>query len=280
MSTLTFSTLQAHSGAVIKVPYGQVFDVKGNIRIPSWTNSTRPSGVVGMFGYNTEVGSLEFYGTGGWRSAGTVLRDGSSQDAAAENGYTLKRDNPSLSNGRYWIKNERMPNPLEMWVDMSEDGGGYDYLPLSGATNVSSITDNHSGISLGLDLWEGRSIGCWRGATRAVNNFDSSNFNSYWEGVGHVYKSAGGGNYTGCIMRSFDYGGSNCDDWRVLTGGKWWIRDSTHSEPNGDYSANGFQRIYGGSRPSLGSVSTSMGFNDGGAYAIGTRYIVSTNAKP
>ena len=81
-------------------------------------------------------------------------------------------------------------------------------------------------------------------------------------------------------MRSYDYGGSNCDDWRVLSGGKWWIRNSTHNEPNGDYSNYGFQRIYGSYRPGVGSVRTDMGFNDGGRYDIGSRYILSTNAKP
>ena len=38
-----------------------------------------------------------------------------------------------------------------------------------------------------------------------------------------------GGRYTGCIMRSYDYGGNNCDDWRVLSGGKWYMRNSTHT---------------------------------------------------
>ena len=128
-------------------------------------------------------------------------------------------------------------------------------------------------------MWEGRSRNCWLAATNAVNALDSGNFNSYWEGVGHVYKPNGGGNYTGCIMRSSYYGGNNCNDWRVATGNRWWIRDSTHSEPNGDYSGNGFQRIYSGNRPSVGSVSTNMGFNDGWAYSVGNYYLLSTNTK-
>ena len=55
--------------------------------------------------------------------------------------------------------------------------------------------------------------------------------------------------------------------------------DNNHSEPNGDYSGNGFLRIYGGSRPNGTNISTSMGYNDGGAYGIGSRYLLSTNTK-
>ena len=173
-----------------------------------------------------------------------------------------------------------MPNALQMYVDTTYDGGGYDFYATKGSgPSVSYVTDNHAGVSLGLGLWEGRSRNCWLAATYAVQALDSGNFNSYWEGVGHVYKPNGGGNYTGCIMRSSYYGGNNCNEWRVATGNRWWIRDSTHSEPNGDYSGNGFQRIYGGSRPSVGSVSTNMGYNDGWAYSIGNYYLLSTNAK-
>ena len=173
-----------------------------------------------------------------------------------------------------------MPQALQMYVDTTYDGGGYDFYATKGSgPNVSRITDSHAGIPLGLEMWEGRSRNCWLAATQAVNSLDSGNFNSYWEGVGHVYKPNGGGNYTGCIMRSSYYGGNNCNEWRVATGNRWWIRDSTHSEPNGDYSGNGFQRIYGGSRPSVGSVSTNMGYNDGWAYSIGNYYLLSTNAK-
>ena len=80
-------------------------------------------------------------------------------------------------------------------------------------------------------------------------------------------------------MRSGYYGGNNCGEWRVRSGQRWWIRDNNHSEPNGDYNGNGFLRIYGGSRPNGTNISTSMGYNDGGAYGIGSRYLLSTNTK-
>tara|TARA_B100001057_G_scaffold34549_1_gene31345 strand:- start:37 stop:891 length:855 start_codon:yes stop_codon:yes gene_type:complete len=283
MSTLQVRNIQGLSNFSneVTLPSGHSLVIDGSLRVPTWNNTTQPSSPsTGLIGYNTEEEALEIYNGTEWQSAGSAKLDGSSPDKASTSGLQLVTDNPTLTSGLYWIKSSSMPNALQMYVDTSYDGGGYDFYATKGSgPSVSYITDTHAGVSLGLEMWEGRSRNCWLAATNAVNSLDSGNFNSYWEGVGHVYKPNGGGNYTGCIMRSSYYGGNNCADWRVKSGNKWWIRDSTHSEPNGDYSGNGFQRIYSGSRPSVGSVSTSMGFNDGGAYSIGNYYLLSTNAK-
>ena len=283
MSTLQVRNIQGLSNFSneVTLPSGHTLKIDGNLEVGSWNNANRPNNPqVGYLGYNTEEEALEIYNGTEWQSAGSAKLDGSSPDKASTSGLQLVTDNPGLSSGLYWIKSPSMPNALQMYVDTSQDGGGYDFYATKGSgPSVSYITDNHAGVPLGLEMWEGRSRNCWLAATQAVNALDSGNFNSYWEGVGHVYKPNGGGNYTGCIMRSSYYGGNNCNEWRVASGNRWWIRDSTHSEPNGDYSANGFQRIYGGSRPSVGSVSTNMGYNDGWAYAIGNYYLLSTNAK-
>ena len=283
MSTLQVRNIQGLSNYSneVTLPNGHTLKIDGHLDVPTWNNSTRPTSPnVGFLGYNSEEEALEIYNGTEWQSAGSAKLDGSSPEKASSSGLQLVTDNPGLSNGLYWIKSGSMPNALQMYVDTTYDGGGYDFYATKGSgPSVSYITDNHAGVSLGLGMWEGRSRNCWLAATNAVNALDSGNFNSYWEGVGHVYKPNGGGNYTGCIMRSSYYGGNNCSDWRVATGNRWWIRDSTHSEPNGDYSGNGFQRIYSGSRPSVGSVSTNMGFNDGWAYSVGNYYLLSTNTK-
>lgn len=283
MSTLQVRNIQGLSNFSneVTLPSGHTLRIDGDLRVPSWNNNGRPnSPPTGLIGYNTEEEALEVYNGTEWQSAGSAKLDGSSPDKASTSGLQLVTDNSGISSGLYWIKSPTMPQALQMYVDTTYDGGGYDFYATKGSgPNISRVTDTHAGTSLGLELWEGRSRNCWLAATQAVNSLDSGNFNSYWEGVGHVYKPNGGGNYTGCIMRSSYYGGNNCNEWRVKSGNRWWIRDSTHSEPNGDYSANGFQRIYGGSRPSVGSVSTNMGFNDGGAYSIGNYYLLSTNAK-
>lgn len=283
MSTLQVRNIQGLSNFSneVTLPNGHTLRINGNLDVPTWNNSTRPSSPsTGFIGYNSEEEALEIYNGTEWQSAGSAKLDGSSPEKASTSGLQLITDNPGISSGLYWIKSASMPNALQMYVDTTYDGGGYDFYATKGSgPSVSYVTDNHAGVSLGLGLWEGRSRNCWLAATYAVQALDSGNFASYWEGVGHVYKPNGGGNYTGCIMRSSYYGGNNCNEWRVATGNRWWIRDSTHSEPNGDYSGNGFQRIYGGSRPSVGSVSTNMGYNDGWAYSIGNYYLLSTNAK-
>ena len=283
MSTLQVRNIQGLSNYSneVTLPNGHTLKIDGHLDVPTWNNSTRPTSPnVGFLGYNSEEEALEIYNGTEWQSAGSAKLDGSSPEKASTSGLQLVTDNPGLANGLYWIKSGSMPNALQMYVDTTYDGGGYDFYATKGSgPSVSYITDNHAGVSLGLGMWEGRSRNCWLAACNAVNSLDSGNFNSYWEGVGHVYKPNGGGNYTGCIMRSSYYGGNNCSDWRVATGNRWWIRDSTHSEPNGDYSGNGFQRIYSGSRPSVGNVSTNMGFNDGWAYSVGNYYLLSTNTK-
>ena len=65
--------------------------------------------------------------------------------------------------------------------------------------------------------------------------------------------------------------------WRVKDGGRWWLRDTTYGEPNGDYTLNAF--LGGGMNESWNLQD--LNFNDLNAgYATGNYYLVSTNAKP
>ena len=76
-------------------------------------------------------------------------------------------------------------------------------------------------------------------------------------------------------MRSSNYYATGTIDWRVPDDGKWYIRDTTHTEPNGDYTANAFLGLI--TLLSDGSVTL---FNDGNAgYSTGTIIICSTNVK-
>jgi hypothetical protein len=73
-------------------------------------------------------------------------------------------------------------------------------------------------------------------------------------------------------MRQGNYYGSGYNDWQVIDGGRWWIRNNGFGEPNGDYDGYGGLGMYGQS-------GYEMGFNDGGAAGAGGQYICSTNAK-
>ena len=60
--------------------------------------------------------------------------------------------------------------------------------------------------------------------------------------------------------------------WRAADNGRWWLRSTSYSEPNGDYTANCF--MGGGSVTS----ATDITFNDMNCgYASGNYYICSTN---
>ena len=209
MSTISVHDVQGFStyNNTVRIPNGHKLDIAGDLVLPVHTTSTRPSGELGAIGFNSQTGELEVYveinGTNQWYALTKAAPDGSNAANAAVSGQQLLTDYPNTAQGVHWIKSSSMPNALQMYVDTTYDGGGYDFYATKGSgPNISRVTDTHAGTSLGLELWEGRSRNCWLAATQAVNSLDSGNFNSYWEGVGHVYKPNGGGNYTGCIMRS------------------------------------------------------------------------------
>jgi hypothetical protein len=180
-----------------------------------------------------------------------------------------------------------MPNALEMYVDMTEDGGGYDFYFITAGPAVSTVTETNGGTALGLDLVMPRSKGHWKamsnavlaGIARGASKVGSGTYASFFQTVYGVYRDNGGSvSYTNKVMRSAYYGGStNAADWKVKDGGRWWLRDDTYGEPNGDYGSNGL--LGGGGFPNPYSL-TNIEFNDlTSNYSTGLYYLVSTNTK-
>ena len=286
MSTISVHDVQGFStyNNTVRIPNGHKLDIAGDLVLPVHTTSTRPSGELGAIGFNSQTGELEVYveinGTNQWYALTKAAPDGSNAANAAVSGQQLLTDYPNTAQGVHWIKSSSMPNALQMYIDVTEDGGGYDFYYTSGGPSVNYTNSTNAGAALGLDLVYPRSKYHWRAMSRAATHFDSSNHNSYFNSMYAIHKTGGGGNYTGCIMRSSHYGGNNCADWRVPDNGKWWARDNTHSEPNGDYSGYGLLAMYGGNKNANNFNSLSnIGFNDGGAYSTGSRDLLSTNAK-
>jgi hypothetical protein len=210
--------------------------------------------------------------------------DGSSSSNPAKSGWDLKLNYPSKPSGFYWIKSEIMPNAISMYVDMVEEGGGYDFHFITGGPSVNNVFSTNGGTALGLDLVMPRSKFHWRAMSNAVNGFrPAGSYNDYFQTVYGVY-SPTPGNYTNVIMRSNWYAPPNAPAaastaHRVKDGGRWWLRDNTFSEPNGDYGANG---LFGGyTQPQFPYGLGDLQFNDITAnYFTGNFYLVSTNAKP
>lgn len=208
----------------------------------------------------------------GERTLGTISNP-------APSGLALKLNYPDLASGYYYIKSSLMPNPLLMYVDMTNDGGGFDYYRITGGTSINFITSTHSGIALGLDLIYPRSQGHWKSMYEFSVGVLGVSLNSVMAICGAVTRNTqlnGSGNYTNVIMRDPNNYLSGALDWKVPDGGRWWLRDLFYAEPNGDYSYDAFLSFSG-----VSPDGSNLTYNDGYSSAYtGTSYLVSTNAKP
>ncbi len=207
----------------------------------------------------------------GERTLGTISNP-------APSGLALKLNYPDLASGYYYIKSSLMPNPLLMYVDMTNDGGGFDHYRITGGTSINYITQTHSGVALGLDLIYPRSQAHWKSMYEFAVGVLGVSLYSVMAICGAVTRNTqlnGSGNYTNVIMRDPNNYLSGALDWKVPDGGRWWLRDLYYSEPNGDYSYDGFLGFSG-----VSPDGSNLTYNDGGTYYTGTSYLVSTNAKP
>jgi len=176
--------------------------------------------------------------------------------------------NPSRPSGNYTIDPDGAGPiaPFTAYCDMTTDGGGYTFYAINNGIRTYRSTDNNSCKALGMDIVIPR--------TQAHLNAMFTQYGSaYFNAVPGVTKPSNGGNFTGCIMRDPNAYGTGCAQWRALDGGRWWLRDSTYSEPNGDYTAN----CWLGSR---NYVASNYQLNDGNCGISTINYICSTNDKP
>lgn len=211
--------------------------------------------------------------------------DGSTELRAAPSGNYLAQ-NFSLSSGWYWIKAPSMPSALQMYVDMTEEGGGFDFYPIQGdGTSFATYNDPHSGDALGLDIVYTRSQAHWRAIYNFINGVLGENPDTYFQCLpvysltknanvpDGTYTSNANGNYTSYIINS-----TGTPDWRVKDGGRWWLDNSPFDEPNGDYT---FGRYLELASYTINSDGTLSGFNDQpSSDPSGGYYLLSTNAKP
>lgn len=205
--------------------------------------------------------------------------NGSTTATAALSGWHLAKYSKTyklnLPSGLYWIRSPKMPNALQMYVDMTREEGGYDFYRLTTATTCNNVTQNTGASTLGLDLFYPRSKEHWAAIYNFVVNVSGSTIANDIKTVGAVHKTTTGGNYSTTIMRNSRYYITGTTDWRVPDDGKWFIKDTTYNEPNGNYTANAFLGLY-----SLQSDGTVVGMNDEyDRYYTGTTIICSTNIK-
>ncbi|RLC98839.1 MAG: hypothetical protein DRI46_10615, partial [Chloroflexi bacterium] len=168
--------------------------------------------------------------------------------------------------GWYWVLPEGQDHPIKMYCDMTTEGGGFDYYPIDSGISTNVYTDNNSGKAYGLDLVIPRSKVHW---TWMLNYYGTS----YFATIPGIYNPINAGNYTAYAMRDPNSYASGPPNWTCLDGGRWWIRDTTYGEPNGDYRIGSWLGMQGWN-------VNALAFNDlSGGYTT-SKYLCSTNKKP
>lgn len=117
----------------------------------TWTTLTRPSTstyVAGVFGYNTDVGALEYYNGTTWLSIGGA--DGSTEQRAAPSANALKAQGIT-TNGVYWIKNSLMNYAVQVYCDFSWDSGGWMLVAYGYVATTGDSTSNWAMPNLNND---------------------------------------------------------------------------------------------------------------------------------
>ncbi|CAF34153.1 virion structural protein [Synechococcus phage S-PM2] len=306
MSEVRVDRINSSSGkiSVVNTDILDLSSTKSGLILPQGTTSqentpSAPS-ASGATRFDTTTKEIKVYTTlNTWIPIVDTTNPAASTGRIPESGYQLKQLNPSLPSGFYLIKSQNMPEPIEMYVDMETEGGGYDYYPITNGIVVNRVNvpgsggGENSGTPLGLDLIYPRSPQHYESMIKFCRDVLGQNIGVYFSSfVGAVYRTTsagnGGGNYTSRVMRDPRFYPSGAPDWRVPDGGRWWLRNTTFGEPNGDYALYGFLGGYGsrtinnGDWDNWNNETANTFYNDLANYTYnsGPNYLVSTNAKP
>ena len=107
MSSLSLHDLQGISAYQnkVRVPTGHQLDVEGALKVPVWTDSTRPgSPETGMIGYNTTTGRTEVYDGTDWVLISSVTGGtGETEANPAASAAAILAANPNAPSGPYWL---------------------------------------------------------------------------------------------------------------------------------------------------------------------------------
>lgn len=277
MSSLSVGELRglAANNAVV-VPSGQLLNIEGNLKVPVWTNSTRPSNLTGAFGYNSEAQVLELYNGTEWIEAGgSAVLDGSSADKAALSAADIKIAVPGANDGVYWI-NVPTVGPKQTYCIMNNnfDGGGW--MMAMKATRGSTF-EYDAGYWTNTQTLNTSSTNRGDGDAKfdVFNYFQAKDIFAYWPDIGQGGSLSGLGAWT-WLENDFWQGGSRISLYDLFrTADRYFIRDALNfSGWGGPFSTQNDVRFYGFNYRSDGTDTRSRwGFgwneNGGGLYPNG-----------
>lgn len=247
----------------IRIPSGHSLDVEGNLKFPTWTTSTRPSGPeTGSLGYNTETAVLELYNGTAWVEVGDKRLTGTT---AATAGYAAQEVVTSLSAPTPTARFIKPDNYTPFQIHVCDNLAGLGTIPsggpqwcynITGLNIVSkSLMNQTDSMIISIDEWH-----------KLVNRLYNGTTNSpyfYWAvfdtsintlaGITRTYFTNGNfttwrDHHTGDNPSALSpYGGSMVPHWDVwgtpfMNGGEYTISNATsehvRSIPYGTFTSS------------------------------------------
>jgi len=176
--------------------------------------------------------------------------------------------------GTYSITVTGYPS-VSVYCDMSASGqGAYTFYLCSGCANTCRRTDGNGCTQYGMNILVPRSqFHNQRWYAWAQTRGDIEDI---MNPPGVVRAADGCGTCTGVAM-NYDAIVAAGGDWRGIDywsggSGRFWLRGTTYSEPNGDYTADCWLYSYW-----INSAASDQGFNDHNCNYCSTTYTCSTN---
>lgn len=130
----------------------QNIELPGNaVKLPTGSTIDRPINAVrGATRVNTDTDAIEYYNGTSWIGIGVL--DGSSSSVAAPSASYIKQVlGGTASNGLYWIKTANMQYPIQVYCDMTYDGGGWMLLAYGYVGSTGDSSSNYAIPNLNHD---------------------------------------------------------------------------------------------------------------------------------